>query len=198
MERVDSITDNLTTSLTALEQRVRFEAFKAVLGGEAPPVHDLAQRLDAPATDVEEAAGRLLERGLLTMGRDERVNGSHGLTIAPTGHRVTFDFWGSLCLVCARRGGHPGRARTRRPDLLALLPLRHALDTDRQRRRARWSGRRLLADRHGRAPVCRESRRGAVSNHQFLLLPGARRGLGGDRNGRADHRSTLGRRDRSP
>jgi len=90
MEQVERITGS-PTSLAPLERDVRLKAFEAIYGGDTPLVRELSSLLNASAKEVEEAVRRLLERGLLTMAEDGRINGSHGLTLSPTEHRVTFD-----------------------------------------------------------------------------------------------------------
>lgn len=95
----DELSD-LAASLTALDSHVRVEAFRAIYQGRAPSASELAGQLGVKEEAVEEAIGRLLDRGLATVDADGRVSGSHGLSLSPTDHRVRFDV-GERFVWCA-------------------------------------------------------------------------------------------------
>ncbi len=80
-----------TTSAQSLGQQVRVEAFRAIYRGEAPSVTELANQLAEPADQVRMEVERLVGRGLMTVDDADRVNGSHGLSLVPSDHSLTFD-----------------------------------------------------------------------------------------------------------
>jgi hypothetical protein len=91
---------SLTASLPPLEKRVRTAAFQAIYRGEKLSAAQLAHRLAEPAERVQMAVRSLLERGLVTADGTGRLTGSHGLSLVPSDHRVTFDV-GQRYVWCA-------------------------------------------------------------------------------------------------
>lgn len=91
---------SLTASLSPLEKRVRTAAFQAIYRGEMPSDVDLATTLTVPTEEVRTAIQQLLDRGLATVDEAGRLTGSHGLSLVPSAHRVTFDV-GERYVWCA-------------------------------------------------------------------------------------------------
>ncbi len=89
-----------TTSAQSLDQQVRVEAFRAIYRGKTPSVTELANQLAEPANQVRMAVERLVGRGLMTLDDDERVNGSHGLSLVPGDHSLRFNV-GERYVWCA-------------------------------------------------------------------------------------------------
>jgi len=91
---------SLTASLSPLEKRVRTAAFWSIYRGEMPSDVDLATTLTVPTEEVRTAVQQLLDRGLATVDEAGRLTGSHGLSLSPSDHRVTFDV-GQRYVWCA-------------------------------------------------------------------------------------------------
>ena len=83
-----------------LDQRVRIAAFRNIYRGNAPSVTGLAKQLSVLSGDIQTAVHRLVERGLATVDERGRVTGSHGLSLVPSDHRVSFDV-GDRYVWCA-------------------------------------------------------------------------------------------------
>lgn len=91
---------SLTASLSPLEKRVRTAAFWSIYHGEMPSDVDLATTLTVPTEEVRTAVQQLLDRGLATADETGRLTGSHGLSLSPSDHRVTFEV-GQRYVWCA-------------------------------------------------------------------------------------------------
>lgn len=99
MPDIDELS-TITASLVPLDQRVRKAAFQAIYRGEALSPEELAGRLAQPPAEVRTAVQRLVDHGLMTVDDRGRVTGSHGLSLVPSDHRVTFEV-GDRYVWCA-------------------------------------------------------------------------------------------------
>lgn len=81
----------VATGLSPLEREVRTAAFRAIYRGETLTPAVLASRLAKPTPEVQAAAQLLVDRGLMTVDGGGSVTGSHGLSLSPSDHRVTFE-----------------------------------------------------------------------------------------------------------
>lgn len=90
----------INVSLSAVEQRVRISAFRALYQGKTPSASDLAEDINIGVSDIDAAIAALIDVGLMTVDETGFVTGSHGMSILPSDHRVIFDI-GERFVWCA-------------------------------------------------------------------------------------------------
>lgn len=78
-------------NLSSGEKAVRVASFYEILKGKSATVLELAARTGLTREQVQANVKSLLQKGMLVVGDNEDIVGSHGLSLVPTEHRLNIN-----------------------------------------------------------------------------------------------------------